>query len=88
MKELRMECKQISDHDFEFFKKNKKDFNELPVYKCVKCGMTWEKMEQIREAQVQLDERDLSPSELSAREDRVRQDIEEGFKRLFGWGND
>jgi hypothetical protein len=50
--------------------------------------MTWEEMEQIREAQVQLDEKNLSPSELSASEDRIKQDIEEGFKRLFGWGND
>jgi hypothetical protein len=76
-----MECKDISAHDFEFFKKNKKDFNELPVYKCVKCGMSWEEMVEIREAQDRLDgieeSTEVNPEAVKS--------IEEGFKRIFGF---
>jgi hypothetical protein len=75
-----MECKDISDHDFEFFKKNKKDFNELPVYKCVKCGMTWEEMGAIRETQARLDGTEKSTEVIP----EAAKSIEEGFKRILG----
>jgi uncharacterized Zn finger protein len=76
-----MECRDISDHDFEFFKKNKKDPGELPVYKCKKCGMTWEEMVEIREAQVRLDGAKVNPEVTP----EASKSIEEGFKRIFGF---
>ncbi len=76
-----MECRDISDHDFEFFKKNKKDPGELPVYKCKKCGMTWEEMVEIREAQVRLDGAEVNPKVTP----EASKSIEEGFKRIFGF---
>jgi uncharacterized Zn finger protein len=82
-----MECKDISDHDFEFFKKNKKDFNELPVYKCKRCGMTWEEMVEIRDTQAALEVAELENQGVNIAQ-QTKKDIEEGFKRLFRWGND
>jgi uncharacterized Zn finger protein len=76
-----MECRDISDHDFEFFKKNKKDPGELPVYKCKKCGMTWEEMVEIREVQDRLDGVEAN-SEVNP---EASKSIEDGFKRIFGF---
>jgi hypothetical protein len=81
------DCKGIADHDFKFFKRNKKDFNELPVYKCKKCGIIWEEMEEMRDAQAALELTELESQGINITE-RTKKDLEEGFKRLFGWGNE
>jgi len=80
---MNTECRDIADHNFKHFKKNKKDPGELPVYKCKKCGMTWEEMEKIREAQLQLDGWDTS-KQLEA-ESKTAKDMEAFFRSLLGF---
>jgi hypothetical protein len=76
------ECRDIVDHDFEHFKKNKKDHTGLPVYRCRKCGMSWEEMQEIREAQLQLDGWNAN-KQLEA-ESQTGKEIQAFFRTLFG----
>jgi len=82
---LTMECRSIADHDFKFFKKNKKDWNELAVYKCKKCGITWEEMEEIHNTQAALELVELESQGVNVHE-QTRKDMEEWFARFFGGG--